>query len=126
MAKKKISFDIEAEDFETMKEVAKSLNLGQGELLRKAVKTFINSQENFYTTIYVLADDKIQKFVVNLNDFETNIFDADGEMKKVCRAVKEGDILSYIKDRSNIDNKELLKLLRLLDKKGHISFFIKD
>jgi hypothetical protein len=126
VAKKKISFDIEVEDFEKLKEVVKSGNMGQGDFLRKAVKKALEDKESAFLTIYVMRQGEIKRFTINPNDFDIHISNASGVLKEVCGAVKEGKIWNYKHKRTGKEPIELINFLDILEKEKEIYFFTKS
>jgi len=122
MAKKKISFDIEEDDFQKIKIILqKNPNLGQGEFLREAVKQMISKFSDDTLTIFVPYDGKIKSFVIEKENFDIELFEASEDMKKIVNATKEGVVKNK---KDSFEKNELSELIgKSYNKK--INFFIK-
>jgi len=125
--KKKISFDIEEEDFLKIKKIVESTNLGQGEFLRRAVSNAIVHQENLIkdnlTTIWILDGIfNFDSYLVNLNNYEYTLEEANESQKKALCGVKKVGKITKI---NAVNLKDDEKIFQLLKENGNILFFIK-
>jgi len=120
MQKKKISFDIDEDDFKKIKILIEKNNMGQGEFLRKAIKKMIESFNEKTLNIFIAHKGNIELFVIEKNDYEINMWDASSKMKTFVCAKKEGEIKCI---DSRLGNKELNKIIE--ENGGTINFFTK-
>jgi len=128
MAKKKISFDIEEEDFQKIKLLIAKHKIGQGDLLRQAVKEYIEKLENEKNietiTIYVPMNNTIEKFVIATNDdnIKIELFDASPKMKELIQNIDKEGILT-VTDLKSVNLHSDLK--SILQNFGKVAFFTK-
>ena len=126
MAKRKISFDIEEEQFEKIKLIVKEENIGQGEFLREIVEEAIKDYKSEdYITIYILIDNNISKFTIDKKQYRISISNPSNRMIEFVGAKKEGiiELLTGIEyDRDHLLYKTLLHCHRHNNK---LSFYMK-
>lgn len=80
MSKRKISFDIETEDFDKIKALVKSSFVVQGDFLREAVKHSLKKFDNEILTAYIIENNALKK--VNLIKDECTILSDDSPISK--------------------------------------------
>ena len=69
MAKKKISFDIEIDEFEKLKLLVQRHNLGQGTFLRTALNDYMTKYDEDIIKLYVLENDTLIYKTINKSDY---------------------------------------------------------
>ncbi len=71
MVKKKISFDIDTDDFEKIKTIVKKHKIGQGDFLRQAVKEFIKRYDNNIVKLYIVDNvGVLKKTAIDLDNYK--------------------------------------------------------
>ncbi len=143
MAKRKISFDIDEDIFKAIKLLSNQGKIGQGELLRRAAKKYIENEiKNIMAiTIFVAYDGKIEKFIIpvetqidNQKIVWINFYEANKNLKELIPNIdKEGELTTILIDTfaDKVIDKDSLtqlgyekRLIELLEKNnGHIKFF---
>lgn len=144
MAKRKISFDIDEDIFKTIKLLSNQEKIGQGELLRRAVKKYIENEiKNITTmTIFVPCNGKIEKFIIPISTYNNedekivwiDFHETDKNLKELIPNVDKQGTLSVLQIDTFVDtviDKDALsklgyekRLIELLEKnKGSINFF---
>jgi len=122
VAKKKISFDIEIEDFNKIKLLIERKQMGQGDFLRQATRDLISKFEENLIDIYVFTGCSIKKFLINENDFDIEIYTASQDTQELTGAKKEG----IIKNKNNIIKNNELSILISENQNQKINFYIKE
>lgn len=102
MVKKKVSFDIDQQLLESIKEICRSKGIKLADFFREASQEKINNEKS-YISIYVPANGKIEHLQINRNDFEIDLFEASHQMKVNVGAECEGVLRTKKESYENID-----------------------
>lgn len=106
MVKKKVSFDIDQDLLSSIKSMCSIKGCKLADFFRDASLAKLESEE-IYMTILVPANGKIEKFTIEKNEYEIDIFEASQNMKINVGAKCEGVIRllsNTIPTSSTIDN----------------------
>ena len=92
MAKSKISFDIDKNDFEKIKLLVKSSNLTQGDFLRKAIKNALKEFDEKIITVYTVENGSLNRKVINRSEYDIEVDESeiDKELLEDFAFVKSG------------------------------------
>lgn len=91
MKKKKVSFNIEEDLVNEIKEYCDGRGFNISDFFRNASKEKIERDKNSMT-IFIPLGGKIEKFEIDVNQFEISIWDADETMLENVGAICEGTI----------------------------------
>lgn len=73
MAKAKISFDIDKQDFEKLKLVVKSTHLTQGDFLRRIVRNALKEFNDQVMTVYVIENQSLTRKVIDKSEYTIEV-----------------------------------------------------
>ena len=92
MAKTKISFDIDKNDFEKIKLLVKSSILTQGDFLRKAIKNALEEFDGKLMTVYTVENGSLNRKVIDRSDYDIEVDEStiDKELLEDFSFVKSG------------------------------------
>lgn len=95
MAKTKISFDIEKNDFEKIKLLVKSSNLTQGDFLRKAIQNALKEFDGKFMTVYTVEHGSLNRKVIDRSEYDIEVDESeiDKELLEDFSFVKSGYLI---------------------------------
>ena len=93
MKKRKVSFDIEEDSYERVKELCEARDLKMGQFFRSATDLLYEREKKFMT-VYLILDGKIEKKIIDTHQYVIEVYPASEEMKINVGAKREG-VLQY-------------------------------
>lgn len=118
--KKKVSFDIEPNLLDDIKKYCAENNIKQSNFFRESAKEKLSRDKN-YLTILVPTNEGIEKFVVNKQYYDLDMFEASQKMKEIVNAKQEG-VLRLKNEYFNEANPKLKKIVKAF---GKVAFFVR-
>ena len=118
--KKKVSFDIEPDILSDIKKYCVENKIKQSDFFRDSAKEKLERDKSYFT-ILVPVNGSIQKFVINKEVYDIDIFEASESMKEAVNAKKEG----VLRLKNGFENQANQNIKDIINTLGKVAFFIK-